>query len=435
MKNLTALLALSVLALGTATISSCSPETGDSTPDPILKVDPATALSFVFDDKKVETINVEQNAAEYEVKVDEGKSWVVITKANDSFTVGVAEYSYEDAEAANFAARTANITVTAGKAYPVIIAVSQSAPRELVPSVALSTEALTFTAGGELTQTVTLTATDFTLSTVEVAKYAEWIKSATYANGVLTVTVDKYESLKLKADRACVVTLTLPELAAPVTVKVAQELNLLPLNIEGTWKVLSGFFVVPSNGARNQDSKTKLDYVVTLTITKNEDGSYKVGGFPVQPFAPKWKNDQLPVGIMLTVNEENKVIFTSRAPYGKVMVAEGYDPNWNDLYVEKDAICTLNYTHDNVANPSDPAGWIGKFFKNDVSNVDKYVAPAGTTIEIAVNEDGNMLTFPTNGTFEGEACKYSFGCAVVPGEDGKVSFVQYSMNDAILLRQ
>jgi hypothetical protein len=323
---------------------------------------------------------------------------------------------YEDAEKAEFAARTATITVTAGEATPVTIAVSQSAPRELVPSLAIDPASLAF-AVGETSKTVTLTATDFTLSTVNATDDAEWITTA-YADGVLTVTVEPFESIQAAADRTGVITLTLPELAEPKTINVSQAFNLLPLNIAGTYAFTSGDFVTPNNGL----TASAMSVLPTsLTIEKiGETNDFKVTGFPI--YSTSYDVN----GIVLTVDENNNVKFISRKAFGQTK--------------GKDATSILIYIG-GAEGSGDPASWKDKYYGNttwfgmapdyDTAAWDGVVALEGVSVDIAYDATAGTLTFPANGkTADDKICQLGFGLSTAIGT------ANYSMyKGAVLTKQ
>ena len=162
-------------------------------------------LEFAADDTQTKTVTVETNAVNW--NLSQSVDWIVIKKESGYFTVGVEKNRVTDN-------RIGTVTVKAGEAEPVTVAVTQLAGEEEKAVLTVTPTELEFTALGQETQSVSVSTN---VSEWNTSQSASWLFAEKSGNK-LSVTVERNFAV---AVRTGTVTVTAGN-ADPVVVTVTQ---------------------------------------------------------------------------------------------------------------------------------------------------------------------------------------------------------------------
>lgn len=346
---------------------ACGGDDEQPTPDPekdTLTVAP-TSLTFEAADTKTETVTVEKTAATYEPVCE--AAWVEITQGNNSFTVKVKEYTYAEAELAEFKSRSATITVKSGDADDATVSVTQASPEQIVYTLTTDPESIVFQPG-ETTTTVEITTN---ASNVEVNIPAEfgWITDAVITANILSVTVDYYIGTE---DNVGYVLLSSVDLEEDYKLNITQK-PVAPLDIAGTWN-WTGTPVTTNNYAKAEGE---------LTIVYDETLECYVASSLTEFLTWASVSNIGEGGLAFHVDAKNNVTFV----FGQKQNLYGYY-NFMDM---------MEYSFS---------------FRNSVSyrqGDTRYYDPLETAYTINVSGDGNTMTFPKEGVYEDVTYPMVFG--------------------------
>jgi hypothetical protein len=253
---------LLTLAIAAFALASCEKEPGG----PSLAVSPA-ALSFAAGDTSPKTVAVTTKAREW--KADTDTPWITLSQEGAALTVSVNSPNIGTAP------REGIIGVTAGRAEPVMITVTQEATQTL----SVSPASLTFAAGesGYKSVTVTTNASDGW----KASWSADWFEVSSASDGRLVVTVEglHYGS----SSRSGGITITAGN-AEPVTLNVTQAptaytLTISPSSLEfGATETGSKSVSISTNAPGGWEARESTSWfslsgggstsVLTVTVTE-----------------------------------------------------------------------------------------------------------------------------------------------------------------------
>jgi hypothetical protein len=314
---------------------SCADQpTVETPPAPSLSVTSSDAdiditkpVEFTSDDTSVLAFNVAQNNGEYKVEAEEGATWIVVTKSDteESFTIAVAEYTQAEAVAANFESRSAVVTVTSGKADPVKIDITQSAP--VKKTLTVNPVELVFEPNVS-TMTVEISVENILIRNVKAGnidkeKYP-WIKTSVLRDNILTVNVETLAFIEGHGDsepRRGEVTLNCSELPGPVIIPIIQK-PLIMMDLSGSWEITAGEAIRP-NGLV-ESSANPVGKILTATYNA-ERGSFTFSGITYMKSLAyghtkddlgRWtggiyQDVEMTAGIVLRSTTDGKVTFTT----------------------------------------------------------------------------------------------------------------------------
>lgn len=316
-----------------------------------------TSLPFEYNDTDEQTVTVESTAGEYDL--DYSAEWLTVDESDGSFTVSVAEYTQAEAKAAEFAARQAVITVSSGDFTPVDVTVTQEAPEE-IEEITMTTDPVELLFElGEYTKTAAVT-TNASSFDIVIPDEFEWITDVEKMANVVSVTVESFIS---QSPREGYVVLTAEGMAEDYRLEVTQMPE-PPLDLSGEWTYTGKQWGTSLTGAPSYK-----DAEGTLTAVYDEQKDWFLFSEIDDPMVTGKG------GFALRVNESNVAYFVQ------------FDDK-TELYSNAEWMFL----------------WSRSSYRNYVLHVNQENllhtgAPTieyGTAIEIDVNEESTLITFPVN---------------------------------------